>query len=203
MTTRRLTRELEEAMSVYALMALKKCSPKEMNIAELLLVLAVEALEKAPLCSPRVRYTQADFGGARVSFWAHTRSAKKEEVWFKFLGMPRFLLMDLAEKARPLLQQYDKEIERRGKPTALDHVDVVALAVRYTQLSSLDYMEHLCIEFGRTGRRHVASSECLGVPWPLRLLQVQDLALNALELREKVYLRPTVDAAGCFPPQKL
>jgi predicted NBD/HSP70 family sugar kinase len=72
-----------------------------------------------------------------------------EIAFFRFLGMPRFLFLELAEQCRQHLPQYDKSIQRRGQPTKLDHIDVVAVALRYTLLMSVDYLEQLCIFFGR------------------------------------------------------
>ncbi len=81
------------------------------------MVCAHEELARAPLTSPRVRYTQANLGGDRVSFWAFTRSQKEETAFFKFLGVPRFLLLELAELALPYLpEKYDKRSVHRGAP---------------------------------------------------------------------------------------
>ena len=105
-------------------------------------------IRRTPLRSPRKRYRQEDLD-LPVSMWQHIRTRGAEEACLKFTGMPVFIVDQLAELARPLLPQYDKSLQRRGQPTKLDHVDVIAVALRYTQLVDKKYMEHLSIGFAR------------------------------------------------------
>ena len=77
MATRRMIRDLEEALEVYCALELVDAPPDQLEIALAAVVCAHEELARPPLASPRVRFTQANLGGDRVSFWAHTRSQKE------------------------------------------------------------------------------------------------------------------------------
>ena len=68
------------------------------------------------------------------TFWQRTRERKEDTAHFKYLGVTVSLVAEICEMARPHLARCDKSIVRRGQPTMLNHVDVCAVALRYTQL---------------------------------------------------------------------
>ena len=150
MTTRRLIREADLAAQILLASMYMDVSQSVKDLALLHFALAHQALKAPPLASPRLRYTQGDLDVLQ-SFWERTRERQKETAFFKFLGMPRFLFEQLAELIRPLLPQYDKTIKRPGQPTKLDHIDVLAVCLRYTQLKNNDYLEDLSVYFARNG----------------------------------------------------
>jgi hypothetical protein len=99
-----------------------------------------------PLVTPRVpRFYQADF--PEVSFWTHTRRRRVDTVFMRYLGTPLFVFDALVEYMRPHLTSYDVEHVRAGRPSRFDHVDVVAVVLRRTQLCCVRLGEALEIEF--------------------------------------------------------
>ena len=119
---------------------------REMRTLDEVLVDLADAY-KAPLVTPRVpRFSQADF--PEVSFWAHTRKRRVDTAFMRYLGMPLFVFDAFVVHMRPHLPSYDPELVRAGRPSRFDHVDVVALVLRRTQLRCVRLGEALEIEFG-------------------------------------------------------
>jgi len=139
---------MADALMAYAGVELSGVDSEDGQMVEALFLAAYGDLIEPPLRSPRKRYRQEDFDFPQ-SFWQRIRERRSEEACLKFCGLPLYMLEELAKLALPHLSMYDKSVTRRGKPTALDYIDVVAVALRYTQLVDKKYMEHLCMSFGR------------------------------------------------------
>ena len=149
MTTKRLVRETLEALEVYLLLD-DSDEPEDVKEAALCVFLeAFKTLKTPPLRSPKdVRLTQKDYDQVET-FWERMRARGAESSFQAFLGVPRFLFVQLCAEIKPRLPQYCHDIKRRGQPTKLDYVDVLALCLKYTRIGHPNFMEELGVAFGR------------------------------------------------------
>ena len=91
------------------------------------------------LRSPRYYCIQADLEAR--SFWSHLRVNRRPGTrpgaWIRFLGLPPFIVDDLAEACRPYLARYDPDAHagHKGRRAVLDYYDVVAVALRRLQIA--------------------------------------------------------------------
>ena len=116
--------------------------------AELELLRATLDFVTPPLTMPATTYVQADF--AEESFWAAIRVGGREAAYLRFLGVPRFLFDELAERMRGVLPaSYDRAVNAPGRPFTFDYIDMTAIALRRLRIGSSKALEIACAEFAR------------------------------------------------------
>lgn len=98
------------------------------------------------LRSPRYYHVKDHF--PLTSYWTHAQGLPDrlaDAAYMKFIGFPRFLFDNMAERLRPLLPGYDlKSVTGPGRRHTLDHKDLLAIGLRAFRVRKQD---NLSIDF--------------------------------------------------------
>ena len=113
--------------------------------------------------APRYPYVQADF--PETSMWDYLREHKRDGAFMRFLGFPHWAFMEIAERCRKFLPQYDLEARAAagtpGVKPLYDYIDCTAIALRRLR-HQRDLTERLQVDFFRndsTLGRYVAAGK--------------------------------------------
>ena len=118
-------------------------------LATLWMLLYLAAKEEH-VTSPRYYYMQPDY--ALISFWDVTRARRRDGAYMQFLGVPCFMFDMIYKGMEPLIPKWVRRPDApatRGRPSVFDTIDVVAIALRRTQISATDSMAVLCSDVSR------------------------------------------------------